>query len=240
MKYIITNIINAEDSDKPKGFISWLKNFIGNMLFFAIFIIVLGVIASIKKPEHVPAQIEEVYYSKNGNPVVRTSPCNAYYLSFFKAPRRCTEGISLQLDKFHNGYQLICRSGLKTSDMGHDYHGAWRDSLKYVSEADKGKDWIPFQGKYLTFYFDTGDSLKLFPDNKKIYYDNKYNRAIYAFYYVTPRCRYLLTHCNVVRMKMDAVFDQNEIRKELREELTERFELADNYVFRPEDVKQTK
>ena len=80
----------------------------------------------------------------------------------------------------------------------------------------------------------------IFPDNKKIYYDNKYNRAIYAFYYVTPRCRYLLTHCNVVRMKMDAVFDQNEIRKELREELTERFELADNYVFRPDDVKQTK
>ena len=39
-------------------------------------------------------------------------------------------------------------------------------------------------------------------------------------------------------MKMDNVFEHNEIRKELKDELTERFDLLDNYVFRHEDVKE--
>lgn len=40
-------------------------------------------------------------------------------------------------------------------------------------------------------------------------------------------------------MKMDAVFDKNQIRKELREELSERFDLVDNYKL-PKKIRRKK
>lgn len=217
--------------NQPKDFKSWLKQFLANVIFLAILVLIIDAISREIKPANIPAKIEEVFYTSSGKPVARTSPCYAYYLSFHEASGHYTEGVSLSFDKYIAGCRMICRSGLQTANRGHDYYSAWKDSLKYVSEEEKDKkiDWVIFEGKYLTFYFENGDSLKLFPDNKKIYYDNHYHKAIYAYYCVTPECKELLTQYNVVRMKMDDVFDQSQIRPELRQELKERFDLLDSY-----------
>ena len=42
-----------------------------------------------------------------------------------------------------------------------------------------------YQGKWLTFYFENGDSLKLFPANKKIYFKTRRHHFICAYYPVS-------------------------------------------------------
>lgn len=147
-------------------------------------------------------------------------------------------GVSLQLEKNRDEYRLKCHSELQRDYFGHDYNNDWLDSLKSLPVEKRNKDWIMYQGKWLTFYFENGDSLKLFPANKKIYFKTGRHHFICAYYPVSQETKYLLMHNNIVRMKMDNVFEHNEIRKELKDELTERFDLLDNYVFRHEDVKE--
>lgn len=233
------NLLEQKKTKKQNGFIAWLKKFTGTMLFFAIFIYILSIIAAVLRPEKIPAKIEKVYYTSDGNPAIRTTPCNAYYIPFLKSSKRYTQGITLRIDKQESGYYLMCHSGLQTGNFGHDYYSDWRDSMKYKPHLANTKHWIPFRGKYLTCYFESGDSLKLFPYNNKIYYDNERHESIYTYYRLQQKDKYQLTHNNIVRMKMDAVFDKNQIRKELREELSERFDLVDNYKL-PKKIRRKK
>lgn len=224
-------------SDTLKDFVAVVKELLSVTLIVSFIFFVLDLI--VRKPAHIPAKIEEVYYTSSGEPVARTTTCNAYYVSFLKVTKRYNHGVSLCLDKHRTGCVMICRSGLQDYP-GYSYYHAWLDSLKYVSLKRKGQkgNWLTFAGKQLTIYFENGDTLQLFPYNNKIYYDKKYYKTIHAYYEVTPKCRELLTQQNIIRMKMDYVFDQDHIRPELREELIERFELVDNYVFEAESDKR--
>ena len=237
------------DLQKP---LSFKSKFIMYVIFWGMIIATCFVLSYILNPESVPAKVENVYIQRNKHivfdrgkshviwtkdTVVQSSPCNAYYVSLVKNMRG-DAGVSLQLEKNRDEYRLKCHSQLQRDYFGHDYYNDWLDSLKSLPEEKRNKDWIMYQGKWLTFYFENGDSLKLFPANKKIYFKTGRHHFICAYYPVSQETKYLLMHNNIVRMKMDNVFEHNEIRKELKDELTERFDLLDNYVFRYEDVKK--